>query len=187
MARSINPITSNHPNGGIEPPRSPPLNMNKNVAILGIGNLLMGDEGFGVHVVKHLEETYIFPESVQLHDAGTAGIYLGPTLEEADWVMVIDVIKSNNPPGTLMYLKDSDITSKNIQTSMSPHQLGILEIIDICRLRGNEPDTVDFLCAVPKDISLGIELTDVLKNRVTAIGTEIVARLDREGYTIIHA
>jgi len=144
----------------------------------------MSDEVLGVHVIKHLEDTYTFPESAQLHDAGTAGIYLGPLLEETDWVMVVDVIKSDNPPGTIEYLDDKDITSKNIQTSMSPHQLGILEIIDICRLRGNEPDKVDFLCTVPEDISLGLELTDTLQERVAEISTEIVARLDRAGYMI---
>ncbi|HEB68154.1 MAG TPA: hydrogenase maturation protease [Desulfobulbus sp.] len=161
--------------------------MTKNVAILGIGNLLMGDEGFGVHVIKHLEKTYAFPENVHLHDAGTAGIYLGPILEDSDWVMVVDVIKSDNPPGTLEYLDNRAISGKNIHTSMSPHQLGILEIIDICRLRGNEPETIDFLCAVPEDISLGLELTETLQQRVAEIGTEITNRLDRAGYTIAHA
>ena len=161
--------------------------MTKDVAILGIGNLLMGDEGFGVHVIRHLEETYTFPDNVQLHDAGTAGIYLGPLLEDSDWVMVVDVIKSDNPPGTLEYLDNSDISGKNIQTSMSPHQLGILEIIDICKLRGNEPETVDFLCAVPENIALGLELTDTLQQRVAVIGAEIVDRLGRAGYKIDHA
>jgi len=161
--------------------------MTKDVAILGIGNLLMGDEGFGVHVIRHLEETYTFPDNVHLHDAGTAGIYLGPLLEDSDWVMVVDVIKSDNPPGTLEYLDDGDISGKNIQTSMSPHQLGILEIIAICKLRGNEPETVDFLCAVPENIALGLELTDTLQQRVAEIGAEIVGRLGRAGYEIGHA
>lgn len=161
--------------------------MTKNVAVLGIGNLLMGDEGFGVHVVRHLEDTYTFPENVHLHDAGTAGIYLGPILEDSDWVMVVDVIKSDNPPGTLEYLDCKAFSGKNIQTSMSPHQLGILEIIDICRLRDNEPETVDFLCAVPENISLGMELSQTLQRRVVQIGTEIVGRLERAGYTIGHA
>lgn len=161
--------------------------MTKDVAILGIGNLLMGDEGFGVHVIRHLEETYTFPDNVQLHDTGTAGIYLGPLLEDSDWVMVVDVIKSDNPPGTLEYLDNSDISGKNVQTSMSPHQLGILEIIDICKLRGNEPETVDFLCAVPENIALGLKLTDTLQQRVAVIGAEIVDRLGRAGYKIDHA
>ena len=161
--------------------------MTKNVAILGIGNLLMGDEGFGVHVIRHLEDTYTFPDNVHLHDAGTAGIYLGPVLEDSDWIMVVDVIESDNPPGTLEYIKSSEMTGKNILTSMSPHQLGILEIIDICRLRGNEPETVDFLCAVPEEVALGLELSTTLQQRVAEIGTEIVTRLERAGYTIAHA
>ena len=63
----------------------------KNAGILGIGNLLISDEGFGVHVVEFLEEHYSFPESVTVLDGGTAGIYMAPFLEEHDPIFVVDV------------------------------------------------------------------------------------------------
>lgn len=157
-----------------------------NVAVLGIGNLLMGDEGFGVHVIRHLEQAYAFPDEVQLHDTGTAAIYLAPVLEASNWVMVVDVIKSDKQPGTLEFLNGS-INPKNIQSSMSPHQIGILEIIDICRLRGKAPEKVEFLCVVPRKIAPGIELTDTLKPCVAEIGREIVTRLKKKGYNISYA
>jgi len=63
-------------------------NKTKKAGILGIGNLLLCDESFGVHVVEYLEEHYTFPESVTVFDAGTAGIYMAPFLEEHDPIFV---------------------------------------------------------------------------------------------------
>ena len=159
----------------------------KTVAVLGVGNLLMGDEGFGVHVIHHLQESCRFPETVSLHDVGTAGIYLGPVLEENDRVMVVDVLKSERPPGTLVYLDTDDVATRNIQSAMSPHQLGILEMLDLCRLRGRVPQQVEFLCAVPDQIALGLELSETLQSRVEMISREIVDRLTSDGYIVQHA
>ncbi len=157
------------------------------IAVLGIGNLLMGDEGFGVHVIRHLEENYRFPDQVLLHDVGTAGIYLGPVLEEADLVLVIDVISSDNPPGTLEFLDQEMISGRIVQSAMSPHQLGILEIIDICRLRGREPERVEFFCVVPRRIELGLDLTPELQRQVPVVSDRIVQRIREAGYPVTHA
>jgi len=157
------------------------------MAVLGIGNLLMGDEGFGVHVIRHLEREYRFPDQVRVHDAGTAGIYLGPILEDADHVLVVDVIRSDNPPGSLEFLDSADITGPALQSAMSPHQVGILEIIELCRLRDTAPQRVEFLCAVPERIALGLELSPTLARQVSPVAAEIVARIRRNGLAVEHA
>lgn len=158
--------------------------MAQQVSILGIGNLLMGDEGFGTHVIRHLEACYSFPEDVTLHDVGTASIYLAPVLEGSDRVMVVDVISSDNPPGTFEFLDGDDIKGRNIQSHMSPHQVGILEIMEICRFRGKAPERLEFFCVVPERIETGVELTPLLQSRVGDMGMEIVKRLKRDGYQI---
>ncbi len=165
----------------------PAMDKKKTIAVLGIGNLLMGDEGFGVHVIRYLEEHYRFPDQVLLHDVGTAGIYLGPVLEEADLVLVIDVIKSDSPPGTLEFLDQEMISGRVVQSAMSPHQLGILEIIDICRLRGREPERVEFFCVVPRRIELGLDLTPELRQQVPVVSDRIVQRIREAGYPVPHA
>ena len=149
----------------------------KKIGIIGIGNLICGDEGFGIHVINYLEERYIFPENILLQDAGTAGIYLAPVLEECDPVIVIDVVDIEAEPGSMHYYDLEDIRLGNIQTRMSPHQLGFLEILQICRLRGTAPGHVFFYCAVPEDLETSIELSDVLAPRVAEVAVKIIGRL----------
>ncbi len=153
--------------------------------ILGIGNLLLSDEGFGVHVIRHLEETYQFPESVELLDAGTAGIYLAPFLEEHDTILVIDVITMGAAvPGSIHRFVGDELRASGIKGRMSPHQLGFLEILDICRLRGAAPAELEFYCVVPEDLDGGLELSPALAPRVAELGKQIVRRLEADGLFI---
>ncbi len=157
----------------------------KNAGILGIGNLLISDEGFGVHVVEFLEEHYSFPESVTVLDGGTAGIYMAPFLEEHDPIFVVDVVNLDNAaPGNLYTFSAEDARNGSMQTRMSPHQLGILEILDICKLRGIQPECVEFYCVVPESLATGIEMSDVVASQVKKISGLLVERLQQLGYDI---
>ncbi len=153
----------------------------KKIGIVGIGNLICGDEGFGIHTIRYLEENYIFPDNVLLHDAGTAGIYLSPILEECDPVLVIDVVDIDAEPGSMHYYSIEDIKFGNIQTKMSPHQLGVLEILEICKLRDAAPECVEFYCVVPQDLETSIELSDTVAPRVAQIADQILKRLEELG------
>lgn len=153
----------------------------KKVGIVGIGNLICGDEGFGIHTVRYLEENYVFPDNVLLKDAGTAGIYLSPFLEECDPVFVIDVVDIEAEPGSMHYYSTEDVKLGNIQTKMSPHQLGLLEILEICKLRDAAPECVEFYCVVPKDLNTSIELSAVVAPRVPEIAEKVLARLAKLG------
>lgn len=159
-------------------------NSEKKVGIVGIGNLICGDEGFGIHTINYLEENYLFPENVLLQDAGTAGIYLSPFLEECDPVFVIDVVDIEAEPGSMHYYTTEDIRLGNIQTKMSPHQLGLLEILEICKLRDAAPECVEFFCVVPKDLDTSLELSDAVAPRVPEIAEKVVARLEKAGVQV---
>lgn len=156
-------------------------NNEKKIGIVGIGNLICGDEGFGIHTVRYLEENYVFPDNVLIKDAGTAGIYLSPFLEECDPVFVIDVVDIEAEPGSMHYYSTEDVKLGNIQTKMSPHQLGLLEILEICKLRDAAPECVEFYCVVPKDLDTSIELSDAVSPRVPEIAEKVLARLDKLG------
>lgn len=158
----------------------------KKAGILGIGNLLLSDESFGVHVVEFLEEHYSFPDSVTVLDGGTAGIYMAPFLEDHDPVFVVDVVNLDNAkPGSLYTFTADDARNGSMQTRMSPHQLGILEILDICKLRGIQPETVEFFCVVPESLATGLEMTDVVSSQVEKISKLLVERLQGMGYDIV--
>ncbi len=157
----------------------------KKAGILGIGNLLLSDESFGIHVIEYLESHFSFPDSVTLMDGGTAGIYMAPFLEDHDPIFIVDVVNLNDaPPGGIYTFSAEDVKNGNIQTRMSPHQLGILEILDICKLRGVVPETVEFFCVIPKTIDMGLEMSEEVSAQVEKISEKLVERLHEMGYDI---
>ena len=153
----------------------------KNIGIAGIGNYILGDEGFGVHVVHYLQQHYEFPENVDIQDVGTAGIYMAPFLEECDPVFVIDVVAIAGEPGSFHFFTLNDVKAGNFQMRMSPHQLGLLEILEVCKLRGAAPQHVEFYTVIPKDLIDTVELSAVVEKRKIEVAEMILKRLEELG------
>jgi hydrogenase maturation protease len=147
------------------------------IGIIGIGNLLLSDEGFGIHVIQYLEEHYSFPESVQLMDAGTAAIYMAPFMESVSTMFVIDVVNLEDEPGSIHCYKDNEVKAGLIPTKMSPHQLGLLEMLDICRLRDLAPKSVEFICVVPKSLETSMTLSPVIEKQIPKVIKILMNRL----------
>jgi hydrogenase maturation protease len=156
----------------------------KKIGIIGIGNLILSDEGFGIQTLHHLEDHYIFPDNVILQDAGTAGIYMSPFLEACDPILVIDVVDIDAEPGSFHYYTMKDVKAGNFQTKMSPHQLGLLEIVEICRLRDAAPENIEFYCVVPKELDTSMELSPEVAPRVVEVADMILKRLQDFGVAI---
>ena len=141
----------------------------KIIGILGIGNLLLGDEGFGVHCVQHIEQHYEIPENIRVFDGGTAGILLAPFIEQCDRLFVLDVIAIEDEPGSVHLFTEEDVRAGNVQTRMSPHQIGMLEILDICKIRGKVPEQIQFITVVPQTLEPGMELSPLIAERVSDV------------------
>lgn len=156
----------------------------KKIGIAGIGNLLLRDEGFGVHVVHYLQSHYEFPENVDLQDVGTAGIYMAPFLETCDPVLVIDVVDIEGEPGSFHFYALNDVKAGTFQTRMSPHQLGLLEILEVCKLRGEAPKSVEFYTIIPKELTESIELSDTAAARKVEVAEMILKRLQELGVEV---
>jgi len=156
----------------------------KKIGVLGIGNLIVADEGFGVHAVRYLEEHYDFPACVEVKDGGTAGIYMSPFLEECHTVLVIDVVDIEAEPGSMHYYSSEDVKAGKFSTRMSPHQLGLLEILEICKLRDAAPEVLEFYCVVPKTLETSTELSDVVAPRVKEISDIVLKRLAELGVKV---
>ncbi len=159
-------------------------NTDKKIGIIGIGNMILSDEGFGIHTLHHLEENYIFPENVILQDAGTAAIYMSPFLEECDPVLVIDVVDIQAEPGSFHFFTMDDVKAGTFQTKMSPHQLGLLEMVEICKLRDSAPEHMEFYCVVPQSLETGLELSSIVSQRVLEVAEKIVNRLKEFGVEV---
>jgi hydrogenase maturation protease len=156
----------------------------KKIGVLGIGNLLLGDGGFGMHMIRYLENHWLFPDEVQLMDGGTAGIYMAPFLEDVDRLIVVDVVAGDGPPGTICRFNGEDLRGANAQLRLSPHQLGLLEVLEICRLRDQAPAEVQFIGVVPAQIETGMALSALLAGRVAEVAGMILSTLEEEG---VHA
>nr|WP_321466347.1 HyaD/HybD family hydrogenase maturation endopeptidase [uncultured Desulfobulbus sp.] len=152
----------------------------KSIGIMGLGNLLLGDEGFGIHCIQYLEENYHLPENVEVVDGGTGGILLAPFIEQFDELYVIDVVDVDDSPGSVHYFTDIDLRSGGIQTRMSPHQIGMLEILDICRIRGKVPQRVHFIAVVPECLDTGMELSPLLAERKKDVLEVLFQKLGEE-------
>lgn len=156
----------------------------KKIGIAGIGNFILRDEGFGVHVVHYLQENYSFPDNVEIQDVGTAGIYMAPFLEECDPILVIDVVDIAGEPGSFHFFTLDDVKAGNFQTRMSPHQLGLLEILEVSKLRDAAPEQIEFYTVIPKELEESIELSDVVEQRKVEVAEMILARLAGMGLKV---
>lgn len=129
-----------------------------NVLILGLGNILLRDEGVGVHAVNALASRYRLPDGVEALDGGTSGMDLLDTVAERERLIVCDAIKSDTTPGTAVRL-DGDGIAAFFATRLSPHQLGLSDLLANLELMGARPEHVSIIGIVPDDMSLGTELS----------------------------
>lgn len=156
----------------------------KKIGIAGVGNYIFRDEGFGVHVVHYLQDNYTFPDQVEIQDVGTAGIYMGPFFEECDPIMVIDVVDIEGEPGSFHFYTMDDVKAGNFQMRMSPHQIGLLEILAVAKLRDAAPEHVEFYTVIPSELEESIELSEVLEKRMVEVAEMILARLAELGVEV---
>ena len=139
------------------------------VLILGIGNLLWADEGFGVRAVEELHRRYEFPENVKLLDGGTQGLYLVNFVAEADELLVFDAIDYGLTPGTLKIVRDDEVPKFTGAKKMSLHQTGFQEVLSAADLLGHYPKRLALIGCQPLDLeNWGGPLTDPVRAAIPA-------------------
>ena len=124
----------------------------KNVLILGIGNLLWADEGFGVRAIQTLSSRYAFPENVLTLDGGTQGIYLVQHIREADVIVVFDAVDYGLPGGTLKVVADSQVPKFLGAKKVSLHQTGFQEVLALAEMMGDYPEHLLLIGVQPVEI-----------------------------------
>ncbi|MBW1646217.1 MAG: HyaD/HybD family hydrogenase maturation endopeptidase [Deltaproteobacteria bacterium] len=152
-------------------------NQDSKIGILGIGNLLMGDEGVGIHLLRYLEKNFILPPEVELHDGGTAGLMLASFVESCRILLVVDALDIAAPPGTIRVFHHEEVRAGQLPTSLSPHQLGFLETIELCRLRDRAPDQVVVIGICPARVEPGIELSAAIRQQLPSLAAAVGRQL----------
>ncbi|MFC6689292.1 HyaD/HybD family hydrogenase maturation endopeptidase [Jhaorihella thermophila] len=126
--------------------------MTSRTLILGIGNVLWADEGFGVRCVEALAERWRFDPTVRIMDGGTQGLYLLPFLEEADRLVVFDAVDYGLAPGTLKVVEGDAVPAFMGAKKMSLHQTGFQDVIATAQLMGYCPETLVLIGCQPEEL-----------------------------------
>jgi hydrogenase maturation protease len=124
----------------------------KSVLLLGIGNVLWADEGFGVRCIEALHQHYTFPSHVTLMDGGTQGIYLVQHVQAADILVVFDAIDYGLEGGTLKVIEDNDVPSFMGAKKMSLHQTGFQEVLATTQLLDSYPEKILLIGVQPVEL-----------------------------------
>ncbi len=150
------------------------------ILILGVGNILLTDEGVGIRVIERIQERYEFPDNVSVLDGGVLGLSLLGVISEADLLIVVDAVKNGKEPGALCRLT-GDQVPKRILAKNSLHQVDFLETLTSCQALDKVPETV-ILGIEPLDIeNLSIKLTPVVQEKVDSLIDMVLKELDRLG------
>ncbi len=123
-----------------------------NILLLGIGNLLWADEGFGVRVVEQLQKRYRFAENVKIMDGGTQGVYLIEHVQAADVLVVFDAVDYGLAPGELKRVENDDVPNFLGAKKMSLHQTGFQEVLAMAKMLGDYPEHLLLIGVQPEEL-----------------------------------
>ena len=150
-----------------------------NVLILGIGNILWADEGFGVRAVEELNRQYQFGDNVRLMDGGTQGLYLIQYVQNCDLLIVFDAVDYGLEPGTIKIVHDEEVPKFMAAKKMSLHQTGFQEVLSIAELTGKSPKHIFLIGVQPAQLEdFGGSLGDEVKAQIKPTIQECLKYLD---------
>jgi len=154
--------------------------MSPPIVILGVGNLLLSDEGVGVHVAHKLMEMDL-PAGVEVIEGGTDGFRLMNVVTEAERLIVVDAVKGGSPPGSIYRFDIKDAPSSPDAYKTSVHQIGILEIVHLSELIGQTPETT-VIGVEPKSLEMGMALSPQVQEKIPKIIELILEEVKRPSH-----
>jgi hydrogenase maturation protease len=143
------------------------------LVVLGLGNVLLEDDGVGAAAVALLRDRYEAPCGVQVLDGGTLGLSLLPYLDAADAVILVDAVRADERPGSLVRLTGEEVAPA-VATRLSPHQVGVADLLDGARWLGRYPRRVVLLGLVPQSMNLVVGLSASVRPALPALVERIV-------------
>jgi hydrogenase maturation protease len=151
--------------------------------VLGLGNLLLTDDGLGPAVLAQLMRRFVAPPEVQLLDGGTLGLALLGELSEARSAILVDAVAADAPAGTMVRL-DGDDVAPAVADKLSPHQIGVADLLDAARLLGREPPRLILLGAVPQSLELGVGCTPAVDAAIEPLIAQVVEECRALGHPL---
>jgi hydrogenase maturation protease len=151
--------------------------------VLGLGNILLGDEGVGVRVIERFLEQYELPEGagVRVMDGGTLGLDLLPYLQDASRLLVVDAVQARKPPGTLFRLVGSEVPIFLDASKVSAHQEGLQDLLAVAALKGYLPDELILWGVQIESLGVSLELSPAVAAQVDALVEKVLEELAHWG------
>jgi len=150
------------------------------VAVLGMGNVLLSDDGAGPAVVARIEAERLIPEGIEVADIGTPGLDLVPHLAGREAVILVDTVAAEGTPGDLRLYGRDEIASALRTNRLSPHDPGLAESMATLELAGEDPRFIAVVGIIPADTSTGIGLSTPVEEAVGRAAEEVVRLLEAE-------
>ena len=144
------------------------------ITVLGIGNTILSDEGFGVRVVEYLKKNFTFPENVALIDGGTLGVELEHFIIGTQKLLIIDSIDGGVEAGKIFHLRGDEILNHFTQ-KISAHEIGIQDILTMLEITDKKIPVVELLGVQPYSLEAGIELTEPMQKLVPSFAKKAEA------------
>lgn len=148
-----------------------------NILILGIGNILMGDEGVGVHIVRYVKEHLPLPDGVSVLDGGTGNFILLEPMQSAKIVIIIDATLDGQKTGTVSLYRPKFTT--DYPRTLTAHDIGLKDLLDAFHLLGEKPDVTLFAISIKKPAGLDTEMSESLKLKIPEIAERILTEVHR--------
>ena len=153
------------------------------VLVLGLGNILLQDEGVGVAAIERLQRRYQVPEEVQLLDGGTSGMSLLEDLRNREHVIVVDAVRTGKPAGTEVILRDDEVPAF-LCNKVSPHQLALSDVLANLTLMNESPKQVTVVGMEPLSLETHLGLSELVADRLQALTQRVIELIEAAGYKV---
>lgn len=154
------------------------------VLVLGIGNLIMGDDGVGVLVAQRLQQEYRFADNVEIMDGGTLGLDLLPKLENITNLIMIDAVETGQKAGYCVRLYGQELPIA-LETKVSPHQMGLKDLLAVSELMGHSPKEMVLIGVQPGSIEMEVGLTKEVEAQLETLISNVLIELANWGVAAI--
>jgi hydrogenase maturation protease len=152
------------------------------ILVIGLGNILLKDEGVGVHTVNDMGKRYTFSPPVELIDGGTMGLDLLPFFEEYKRILIVDAVDFGKEPGHIEAIEDEHIPFVFLP-KLSAHHIGLYDVLFAAELMDIKPEKICLIGIQPESIDVGLEMTAQIRSNMVRITEQIVRKLEEWGVT----
>lgn len=153
-------------------------------SVLGLGNVLMGDDAVGPYVIEVLEASYSIPDTVAMLDLGTPGLDLVPYFNGVEALIVVDTVVSDAAPGTVKLYRRDQLLKHAPQTRLSPHDPSLKEALLTAEFAGDAPAEFLLVGVVPEGTAMGIGLSGAARRALEPAAEAVVSELERLGHAV---